>query len=175
MSTNGYGGPGQIPHPINDPAGGRSPLEQWDPEGDIISPLMGAEVGYVPAVVRAPPQLPTPEQHPVRQHFPPRGIKAFFDTAQADRMPSSLGFVAHAVQVDNFSNQWLWFPSARRWLPPSYFGFILAIVDGTEVAEWHIQIPAGHAAGTVGTPASPVVTVWFEAYLAPSGGNAMTV
>lgn len=156
-------------------AGTRPRLEEWDPQGDVLLPPSGAEVLYVPPIVAVPPQLPTPEQHPKREHFPARGLKAFFDTAAADRNSSQLGFVAHSVQVDNFSNQWLWFPSARRWIPPSYFGFVLAIVDGTEVAEWHVQIPVGHANGTVGTAASPVVTVWFEAYLAPQAGNVMTV
>lgn len=169
------GTPGRVPPALHATAGDRPFLQSWDPNGDVLLPEGNAEIQYAPPIVVAPPQYPLPEQHPQRKDFPARGIKAFFDTAAQDRAYSSLGFPAHSVQVDNLSNQWLWFPSARRYMPPSTFGFVLQIVDGTEVAEWHVQIPPGHAAGTVGTVASPVITVWFEDYFPACSGIAVTV
>lgn len=170
------GSPGRIPPAINVPAAGRPTIQEWDPHGDIYAPENGAEVLYVPPGVLAPPQTPTPEQHPKRQQFPARGVKVLITDASKDLSPGSqLGFTASSVQVDNFSNQWLFLPSAQRWIPPGMFGLILPIVPGTQVAEYRILIPTGHANGTVGTAASPVVTIWFEDDILPSIGIILTV
>jgi hypothetical protein len=172
-----FSAPARIPNPMDTTAGERPALEAWDPEGDVLAPDHGADVLYVPPIVAAPPMLPRPEQRPRHLDYPPRGVKAFFGVGTADLNGSSLGFVAHAVEVDNYSIQWLWFPSARRWVPPNMFGVILAIIDGTEIGEWHVQPPTGHtaAAGPVGGASSPIVTVWYEAYIASSSGSQITV
>lgn len=168
------GTPGRVPPALHVTAGERPPMQTWDPNGDILIPENNAEIMYAPPIVIAPPQLPTPDQHPQRKDYPPRGIKAFFDTT-GDRPGSSLGFVAHSVQLDNFTNLWLWLPSARRFVPPCMFSVVLQIIDGTSVAEWHVQIPPGHAAGALGTAASGVVTVWYEDYLPAESGINITI
>jgi hypothetical protein len=169
------GSPGRVPPALHVTSSERAPMQTWDPAGDILIPDNGAEIAYAPPIVIAPPQLPVPESHPQRQQFPARALKAFFDTGAADRQPSQLGFVAHSIQVDNLSNQWLWFPSARRFVPPSMFSVVLQVVDGCSSAEWHVQIPTGHAAGTVGTASGPVISVWFEDYFPASSGSGVAV
>jgi hypothetical protein len=169
-------GPGRIPPQITGTAAYVPLLEQWNPESDQHLPDDFAALVYVPPTVLAPPQLPRPEQHPHRPDFPPRGIKVMIGDATKDLSPGSqLAFTASTVQVDNYSNQWLFFPSAQRWVPPAMFHLIMLITPGTQVAEYRVAIPVGHAAGTVGLATSPVVTTWFEELLVPSVGVFLAV
>jgi hypothetical protein len=172
-----FNAPGKVPPALTGTASYVPPPEQWDPEGDIhlAGGLNGVEL-FAPTIVRAPPQLPRPEQHPHRHDFPPRGVSIFITDASRDMSPGrALAFTASSIQVDNFSNQWLFFPSAQRWIPPCYFGIILPVVPGTQVAEYRVQIPSGHAAGAIGAATSPVVTVWFEEAMYPTAGVLLTV
>lgn len=168
--------PGKIPPVLTGTAAHMPKIEEWDPEGDIEVPLVGTDALYVPTIVRAPPQLPRPEQHPQRLDFPPRGIEAFFVAANVGLSPGrQLNFTAHSVQVDNYSNQWIFFPSARRFIPPATVGWILLVMPGAEVAQWIQQAPGAHAQGAVGAATDYVVTVWHEAYLPPMVGVALSV
>lgn len=172
-SENPYA-PGKVPTPIGGSAAIVPPIEEWDPHGDINLPLYPGSELYAPPIVRAPPQLPLPGQHPRLQEFPARGIEAFFTTGLVE-MNHQLGFTAHAVQVDNYSTSWLWLPSTRRWVPPAVFGVVCLILPGTMMAEVRLQTPTGHAAGTIGTAAGPVVTVWYESVVMPSTGMPIGV
>jgi hypothetical protein len=169
------GSPGRVPPALHVTANERAPMQTWDPAGDILIPDNGAEITYAPPIVIAPPQLPTPEQHPQYKQFPARMLKAFFNTGAADLQPSQLGFTAHSIQVDNLSSQWLWFPSARRFVPPNIFSVVLQVVDGSGTAEWHVQLPTGHLNATPANAAGPVITVWFEDSFAASSGSIVTV
>jgi hypothetical protein len=171
-----WNAPGKVPPALIGTAAFIPKIEEWDPEGDVHLPDHAGADLYVPPIVKVPPQLPRPEQHPHRPEFPARGVRIFIDTAATDKSPGAqLGFNASSVQIDNFSNQWLFFPSAQRWIPPCYFGIILPIVPGTQVAEFRVQIPVGHAVGTVGLATSPVVTIWFEETVYPTAGVLLTV
>lgn len=168
--------PGRVPPQLVGTAAHMPKLEEWDPSGDVHLPDDFGALGYVPTIVQAPPQLPRPEQHPHRPDFPARGIKVLINDATKDLSPGSqLAFTASTVQVDNYSNQWLFFPSAQRWVPPGMFHLIMLITPGTQVAEFRVQTPVGHAAGTVGQPTSPVVTTWFEGELVASVGVFLAV
>lgn len=167
------GTPGRVPPALADTAGARPAIETWNPDGDILEPVMGTEPTYVPAIVAAPPMMPPPRQP--RPDYPPRGVTAYFDTAQADRGPSQLGYTARAVQVHNLSNQWLFFPAYRGWVPPNIWGVILMLIPGTDSAEWHVQTPVGHAAGSLGGVTGQVVTVWYEQPMAQATGAYVTV
>lgn len=171
-----FNAPGKVPPVLTGTAAWVPIIQEWDPEGDIHLPEHPGAENFVPAIVRAPPQLPRPEQHPHRPEFPARGIKVMITDATKDLSPGSqLGFNASAVQIDNFTNQWLFFPSAQRWVPPSYFGVIIPIVPGTQIAEYRVMAPIGHAAGTVGLATSPIVTIWFEDTMPLSAGVLITV
>lgn len=176
MSVGEYNSPGKVPPALTGTAAYVPPVQQWDPEGDIHLPeYPGADL-YAPTIVRAPPQLPRPEQHPHRPEFPPRGFKIVIKDASRDLSPGEqLAFVASSVQVDNYSNQWLFLPSAQRWIPPCYFGLIMPVVPGTQVAEFRIMVPPGHAVGALGTPLSPVVMIWFEEWIMPGAGIILTI
>lgn len=168
--------PGQIPPEIGGTAAHVPLLEQWDPAGDNHLPDDFSAQLYVPPIVAAPPQLPRPEQHPHRPEFPARGVRVLVADASKDLSPGSqLAFVASSVVVDNYSNQWLFFPSAQRWVPPCMFHLVMLITPGSQIAEYRIQIPTGHAAGALGSPTSPVVTIWFEDILSPTVGWVLTV
>jgi hypothetical protein len=171
-----FGAPGKIPPALTGTASWIPKLEEWDPEGDIQVPLIGSDALYVPTIVRAPPQLPRPEEHPRTLDFPPRGIEAFFTPANVGLSPGrQLNFTAHSVQVDNYSNQWIFFPSGRRFIPPGSVGWIVLILPGAELAQWVQQAPGAHAAGTVGAATDVVLTVWHEAMLPPAVGVNLTV
>lgn len=176
MMAEWLGSPGKIPPVLTGTAAHVPKFEEWDPEGDITAALMSTDALYVPTIVRAPPQLPRPEQHPKREDFPPRGIEAFFVPANVGLLPGrQLNFTARSVQIDNYSNQWIFLPSARRWIPPATIGWILPIMPGASLASWQQQAPGGHAAGTVGAPSDPVVSVWHEAFLPPMVGVSLSV
>lgn len=171
-----FGAPGKIPPALTGTAAHVPKFEEWDPEGDIHLPgLDGQEAHYVPTIVRAPAQLPRPDQHPRVQDFEPRGYEAFFSVGNVGLPSRQLNFVCKSVQVDNYSNQWLFLPGARRWIPPGTVGWILVIIPGTNVAQWLPQAPGSHAQGSVGAAGDPVVSVWHELYLAPMAGIALTV
>jgi hypothetical protein len=170
-----WGTPGKIPPVLSGTAAALPAFEEWNPDGDIHVPLAGVESLYVPTIVRAPPQLPRPEQHPRTPDFEPRGYEAFFVPANTGLPAHQLSFTARSVQVDNYSNQWLFLNAARRWIPPATVGWILVIIPGTSVATFVVQPPGGHAQGTVGAATDPVVTVWHELWLAPMAGVALTV
>jgi len=171
-----WGAPGKIPPALTGTAAHVPKFEEWDPEGDIHLPgLNGQETAYVPTIARAPAQLPRPDQHPRILEFEPRGYEAFFTPANVGLPSHQLNFIAKSVQVDNYSNQWLFMPSARRWIPPATVGWVLTIIPGASVAQFYAQAPGSHANGTVGQASDPVVTVWHELYLASSSGVALTV
>jgi len=170
-----WGTPGKVPPVLTGSAAALPKFEEWDPDGDITVPMAGTDALYVPTIVRAPPQLPRPEQHPRVPDFAARGYEAFFTPANAGLASHQLNFTAHSVQVDNYSNQWLFLSAARKWIPPATVGWVLVIIPGTSVATFVVQAPGGHANGTVGAATDPVVTVWHELALPFSGGVAITV
>lgn len=170
-----WGAPGKIPPALTGTAAALPPFEQWDPDGDTQRRQNGQEVGYVPTIVRAPPQLPRPDQHPRASDFEPRGYEAFFGVGNVGLPGHQLNFIAKSVQVDNYSNQWLFLPSARRWIPPATVGWILLIIPGASVAQWNPGAPGAHAQGAVGVATDPVVTVWHEVFLPPMAGIALAV
>jgi hypothetical protein len=165
-----FNAPGKVPPALTGTAAYVPPPEQWDPEGDIhlAGGLNGVEL-YAPTIVRAPPQLPRPEQHPHRHDFPPRGYQRHFATTPAV-INSQLGFTAQTVRVDNYSSHWLWFPSAGMWVPPFMYSAILNLSPGVPLAQYQIQAPTGY---TDPTPVfeSNVVTVWLEDMLQPQSGT----
>jgi hypothetical protein len=176
MHPSEFGTPGKIPPVLTGTAGVMPPFEQWDPEGDVSAPLMGADTAYVPTIVRVPPQLPRPEQHPRPAEFEARGYEAFFTAGNVGLPSHQLNFIAKSVQVDNYSNQWQFLPSVRRWVPPASVGWIFVIVPGAITAQIVAASPPGtHAAGTVGAAGDPVVSVWHELFLTPTGGVVLTV
>jgi len=176
MHPSEFATPGKIP-PVLTGTAGVIPqrYEQWDPEGDIVSPIAGSESAYVPTIVRVPPQLPRPEQHPRHSEYEARGYEAFFTVGNVGLPSHQLAFIAKSVQVDNYSNQWQFFPSARRWIPPATVGWVLMLIPGVLVAQIVVGGPGAHAAGSVGAATDPVVTVWHEVHLPSSAGFALTV
>lgn len=176
MHPSEFGTPGKIPPVLTGTAGVvPQPFEQWDPEGDIAAHQMGADANYVPTLVRVPPQLPRPEAHPRQSEFEARGYEAFFSVGNVGLPSRQLNFIAKSVQVDNYSNQWQFLPSCRKWVPPATVGWIYVLIPGVLVAQIVVSAPGGHAAGTVGAATDPVVSVWHEVFLASSTGVALTV
>lgn len=170
-----FGTSGKIPPVLTGTATSMPPFEEWDPEGDIHAPLTGSDALYVPTIVRVPPQLPRPEAHPQHHEFEARGYEAFFSVGNVGLASHQLSFIAKSVQVDNYSNQWQFLPSCRKWVPPGSVGWIYVLVPGVLVAQIVVSAPGGHAAGAIGAATDPVVTVWHEVYLQPSTGVALTV
>lgn len=176
MHPNEFGTPGKIPPVLSGTAGVMpAPYEQWDPEGDIAVPFPITDTLYVPTIVRVPPQLPRPEAHPQQREFEARGYEAFFTVGNVGLPSHQLNFIAKSVQIDNYSNQWQFLPSARRWIPPATIGWILILVPGVLVAQIVIAPPGGHAAGAIGAATDPVVSVWHETYVPPMAGISLSV
>lgn len=80
-----------------------------------------------------------------------------------------LGFVAHALLVDNITSQWVFCDSVRRYFPPYTVGWVVPIPSGAQKAHLRVLQP-------LGTKAYPAVTGehgwagFSEAYLKPAVG-----
>lgn len=158
--------------PIDPLEAGGVEMNAWDPEGDVLQPDDMHARQYAPRIERAPPYARRMKRV---EDLPELDNKGFFDTPAAERFSAQLGFEAHAVIVDNYSNQWIWLPSARRFVPPCMWGVILPLWPAVQVAEWHVQTPAGHAQGALGTVNSLVVSIWYAMEMAPNMGLILTI
>lgn len=152
-------------------------IQTWDPAGDAFVPETdGAEL-YVPPMEAAPPQLPSPLDRTAPIEHEPHGLHEQLGTGAADQGPEQMGFLAHAVVIDNLSSKWLYVPGLRRFVPPESYGNVLIIGHGIQTAWIRVMTPAGHADSSVGSSAGPVYACWFEdqeAALANVSGVIMT-
>lgn len=146
------------------------PDQVWDPQADIQPPDDAHARLFVPMDRRVPSSVPPrlPKIEP-----PADLIFSHNELVSAGDLHSSLAFPCHAVIVDNYTNQWLWFPSARRFVPPYFFGVVLPLFQGTELAEYLFQAPATFTQPAT-RPTQYVLTVWTAAMqYASSGGQIL--
>jgi hypothetical protein len=142
--------------------------EIWDPESDVNPPETFAARLYVPMAKRVPS---SPPPRPIRLENPADETNTRIETPDHE-LHVSLAFPCHSVIVDNYTNQWLWFPSARRWVPPYLFGVILPLLQATGVAEYLIQAPPTFTQAALHAT-QYITTEWTAQLLQPSAGTAI--
>jgi hypothetical protein len=143
------------------------PTQLWHPEADVIPPNDAGARLYVPMAGRVPTSVP-----PRLAKLEPPADLIFSHNELIGDLHSSLAYPAHAVIVDNMTNQWLWFPAARRHVPPYTYGAVLPLFQATELAEYLVQAPATFTQPAV-RPTQYVVTVWTAAMQFASSGSAI--
>lgn len=85
-----------------------------------------------------------------------------------------LGFMCHAVAVDNWTNQWLYEPNLKRFVPPYSGPWIISAPRGFQMARLQLKAPVAFA--PAGAVAGEFVYIgWHEAYLSPMNGISTTV
>lgn len=143
-------------------------LVDWDPEGDLDPPEGHFARLHAPTSERVPPLPPVPQRAPQAEAVQ----VASFDTKGGVDVNYQLGFPCHSVIVDNLSNQWLFFPSARRWVAPYSYGAIIAFLQGTQVAAYRCAAPPGGGfANPAANAGETVTTTWMAAFNMPSSGT----
>jgi len=151
------GWPSLAAEPAGGTAGVMAPERRWDPQHDVVPPDDAGARLFVPMDAKVPssppPRLPKIE--------PPADL-IYTHVELVGDLSSTLAFPAHAVIVDNLTNQWLWFPSARRWVPPYIFGVVLPLYQATEIAEYRLGAPATFTQGALHAT-QYVCTVWTAA------------
>jgi hypothetical protein len=85
-----------------------------------------------------------------------------------------LGFTAHGLAVDNWTNQWLYEPNMKRFIPPYSGGWIYLIPRGYQMARVYLRAPAAYTL-QVALAAEFVFLGWHEASLPPQSGIITTV
>jgi hypothetical protein len=141
--------------------------QAWDPQADIQAPDDAHARLFVPMDRKVPSSVP-----PRLPKIEPPADLIFSHNELIGDLHSSLAYPAHAVIVDNYSNQWLWFPSARRHVPPYTFGAVLPLFQGTELAEYLVQAPASFTQAALHAN-QYVVTIWTAAMQFASSGSAI--
>lgn len=68
--------------------------------------------------------------------------KKVYRLAPPSNVNESLGFPVNSIMVDNLTNQWLFFPTVDRWIPPYWIGAILRS-HGAQLAQVEFRAPGG--------------------------------
>lgn len=85
-----------------------------------------------------------------------------------------LGFMCHALAVDNWTNQWLYDPNLKRFIPAYSGPWIIPAPRGFQIARLQLRAPAAYAPAAA--LANEFVYVgWHEAFLQPMNGLFTTV
>jgi hypothetical protein len=145
-------------------------LIEWDPEGDINPPPQHFAKQHAPISERVPPMPPIKDPPP--QADPVQFKNVVNPSGQPLQL--ELGFPAHSVIVDNLTNQWLLFTSARRWVAPYTYGAIISFMQSTQVAAYICAPPPGGFTEPVPVAGELVQMTWLAAFNAPSSGNSVT-
>ena len=156
--------------PIPAPEEGGVEVAEWDPGGDVVMPDDSHTRLHNPANGRVPPQLPSAAIRPKYPQFPESQYQRDFTNTPAT-LDAQLGFLAKSVRVDNYSSNWLYFPSAGMYIPPFVWGVMLTLDPATSVAQWTISPPLNHT--NSGSLQSMVMTIWYEMWQAPSSGGSI--
>jgi hypothetical protein len=83
---------------------------------------------------------------------------------------SPLGFPAHTVLVDNWTNQWLLIDGIRRYIPPYTGGWVINAVSGTQIARVELEVPSTAVTEIAALGGEYVWVGFAEASLQPSTG-----
>jgi hypothetical protein len=81
---------------------------------------------------------------------------------------SGLGFPAHSILVDNWTNQWLYIDAVRRFIPPYTGGWVLNAVSGTQQARIQLLDPSGAGINQLAIIAGEYVWVGFAEAMIPA-------
>lgn len=158
---------------------------------DLTTPTAQERVGFSqqdPRIVQRQPgeDAPGPEGvvpgRPVERYAPTRATPGKFDenwvpTNQSASIGGNtllidkdLGFMAHTVLVDNWTNQWLKIDGIRRSVPPYTGGWVFNSVQGVQQGRVALAVPSTQMT-SAGVLAGEYVWVAFaEAVLPPSNG-----
>lgn len=92
-----------------------------------------------------------------------------FDMVNAVDLDRELGFPCHSIIADNPTKQWIFIPSAQRWLPPGVIGYVMQVPKAATKAQARWRAPDTLAQPAIGTAITATLT-FCEAFLMPSPG-----
>lgn len=98
-----------------------------------------------------------------RNEPPATGIESF-ERSDLAALQVELSFPCHSVLVDNFTNQWLYFPSANRHVAPYTFGAVLPLIRASQVASYVLTAPPTFTQAATVT-GQKISTTWFGVML----------
>jgi hypothetical protein len=157
--------------PVPEPSGLEGPLV--DTRRDYRSAAIGPEMAVTrKSEFQGDPYLKPYRISPVFEVCPVGGSGAQFTAVTGEgngRYQAPIDFEAHAIFVDNLSNQFLYFPTANKWVPPYSVGVVIPVTRGVSTLDVKFIAPANFAL-------PPVIALQFvslqayEGWLAPSSG-----
>lgn len=81
----------------------------------------------------------------------------------------SLGFISRSVELDNYTDRWLYLPFVDKYVPPKNVGRIFSLGGGTQLAKVLQAAPSSRVIGAI-TAGQIVNTVWYEDDLGENPG-----